>query len=397
MEWAWWYNESMQDNTYTLHPELFRESLLRWYESQRRILPWREDPTPYRVWISEIMLQQTRVEAVLGYYRRFLERLPDVETLAAVSDEELHKLWEGLGYYSRARNLKKAAGILLRDYGGEIPTSYDALLALPGIGPYTAGAIASIAFRQSVPAVDGNVMRVMARITADDADITLPGTRKEMEECVRRLIPEGRAHLFNQALMELGALICIPNGTPKCSACPVADLCLAHQRGLQSCLPVKKKKKERKTEFRTVLIFLNGRGECLIQKREERGLLAGMWEFPSIAGHYTEEELSAFLAQNGVSFRKIGRAPSARHIFTHIEWRMEGYFVYICEEEAGDLEYIAVDSAYELLCDFASDFPSFLCGERHWCDLQTLRGDYSVPSAFRKYVDCLEGEMIWFI
>lgn len=352
----------------------FQDSLLHWYDREHRILPWREDPTPYHVWISEIMLQQTRVEAVHGYYLRFIGRLPDVRSLAEISDEELNKLWEGLGYYSRARNLKKAAEIVVREYGGALPASYDELLKLPGIGSYTAGAIASIAFHQGVPAVDGNVMRVMARLTGCSADTAMMSIKKKMEETVKLLIPEGKAHLFNQALMELGALICIPNGAPKCRLCPVGDWCYAKETGMQALLPVRRKKKDRRIEAYTVLIFLNRQGCVLIQKRGGSGLLAGMWEFPMLAGHLFEAELSQFLEQSGIAFEKIERADAVKHVFTHMEWHMECGIVY-------------VDS------DFTTDISSDIALIRkvhRWCSMEELKRNYPVPTAFKKYVSKVE-------
>lgn len=356
------------------HKEKFQDSLLHWYDKEHRILPWREDPTPYHVWISEIMLQQTRVEAVHGYYLRFIGRLPDVRSLADVSEEELNKLWEGLGYYSRARNLKKAAEIVVREYGGVLPASYDELLKLPGIGPYTAGAIASIAFHQSVPAVDGNVMRVIARLTGCGAETAIMRTKKEIEETVKSLIPEGKAHRFNQALMELGALICIPNGAPKCGQCPVGYLCYANEMNMQALFPVKKKKKDRKIEKRTVLIFVDRQGRILIQKRGESGLLAGMWEFPMFAGHLSEAELSQFLGQSGIAFERIERIAAVKHIFTHIEWHMEGFLVRVTSD---------------FTTDISSDV-ALIRRERHWCGMEKLKRDYPVPTAFKKYLSAIE-------
>ncbi|MDO4753818.1 MAG: A/G-specific adenine glycosylase [Bacillota bacterium] len=347
-----------------LSQDSFSSPLLDWYDKNRRTLPWREDPHPYHVWISEVMLQQTRVEAVLGYYDRFMRRLPDVHSLAAIEEAELFKLWEGLGYYSRARNLKKAAEILVRDFGGELPASVEDLLKLPGIGPYTAGAIASIAFRQEVPAVDGNVLRVMARITGNHADITLPRTRKEVEEAVRKLIPQGKAHLFNQALMEFGALVCVPNGVPKCASCPAVRSCYAHETQAQQSLPVRAKKKERRTEKRTVLVFRDAHGRVMICRRREKGLLAGMWEFPALEGHLSEQEVAEHLEANHREFLRIESLGTAKHLFTHIEWHMRGFLVHLSEP-----------------ADFSEK------GRCVWCDAETLKRDYALPSALKYFFD----------
>jgi len=220
------------------------EPLCLWYEKNERSMPWREEPTPYHVWISEIMLQQTRIEAAKSYYERFTKRLPDVESLAAISEEELLKLWEGLGYYNRARNLQKAAQILVERYDGCLPAEYDLLLEFPGIGSYTAGAIASIAYGVSAPAVDGNVMRVTMRYLNCCDDISKQSVRKEMERSIMEVIPGEKPGTFNQALMELGEVICIPNGMPLCDACPLADACQGKKCQTQLQLPVKPIKKE---------------------------------------------------------------------------------------------------------------------------------------------------------
>lgn len=411
----------------------FQTLLLEWYGKNRRILPWREEPSPYRTWISEIMLQQTRVEAVRTYYLRFIERFPDIASLAEAGEEELNKLWEGLGYYSRARNLKKAAEILVRDYGATLPSSYEELLKLPGIGAYTAGAIASIAFGQSVPAVDGNVLRVMSRITGSGADIAEQRTRREMEQLVSSLIPDGKAGSFNQALMELGATVCVPNGMPKCAQCPVGTLCRANKANTQLALPIKKKKKDRRRERRTVLIFVDSRGRYLIRKRADRGLLAGMWEFPMLDGHYTAEELMCLFTEKHIPFLRIEPIGAAKHMFTHIEWEMEGYLVYQ-DAVCGDFPNIFADASTAVAsradastavaadpCADASGYDASKAGTPRAdasedaaprteaskadavgddasragaagrdvfrrCDFETICRDYTFPSAFRAYL-----------
>ena len=224
--------------------EALVEPLCLWYEKEKRSMPWRDDATPYHVWLSEIMLQQTRIEAAKAYYDRFTKCLPDIPSLAAVSEEELLKLWEGLGYYNRARNLKKAASLLVERYDGRLPADYDLLLSLPGIGRYTAGAIASIAYGLAEPAVDGNVLRVTMRYLNCDEDIMKMSVRTKMEKQLRAIMPKDCPGEFNQALMELGEVICIPNGKPLCEKCPLSHLCLAHKEGREMELPKKAEKKK---------------------------------------------------------------------------------------------------------------------------------------------------------
>ncbi len=306
--------------------------VLRWHRENRRPLPWREHPTPYAVWISEVMLQQTRIEAIIPYYLRFMERLPDVRALADVPEEELLKLWEGLGYYSRARNLRKCAGVLVEQYGGELPRDYRALRDLPGIGDYTAGAVASIAFGEPEPAVDGNVLRVLLRLTARRDDALNPRTRGEMRELLRKLYPSGRdAGALTEGLMELGETVCLPKGAARCSSCPLAALCLARERGETAQLPVRLPKKARRVEERTVLLLRCG-GKYALRRRPETGLLAGMWEFPNLEGFLTAEQLGPMLSElEPMSIEPCGEA---KHLFTHVEWRMRGFLV-ACGAEAG--------------------------------------------------------------
>lgn len=377
-----------------IDPALFQKALLHWYHRNKRSMPWRDDPTPYHVWISEIMLQQTRVDAVRGHYVRFIERLPDVKSLAEADDDELHKLWEGLGYYSRAKNLKKAAGVLMRDYHGELPADFASLRKLPGIGPYTAGAICSIAFHMEVPAVDGNVMRVLSRLTGDSRDISLSETRRAMEDAVRRLIPPGDAHHFNQALMELGATICIPNGSPRCDECPVGNMCHALETGTQLTLPLRPAKKARRIEARTVLLFVNENKEFYIQKRPETGLLAGLWQFPSIPGELYEPSLRRLLKESGVSVVRMVGIESAKHVFTHLEWHMRGYLIVV--DSSGARRFVdekRQTGGDPLQTDAGVYFPSLPLspGENSaWCGKDALRKDYGIPSAFRTYIRSIE-------
>ena len=303
--------------------------LLPWYRENRRELPWRADRLPYHIWLSEIMLQQTRVEAVKGYYARFLEALPDIPALARCDDELLHKLWEGLGYYSRVRNLKKAAQVIMERHEGVFPESYDAVLALPGIGEYTAGAICSIAFDQPTPAVDGNVLRVVSRLTDDPAPIDLPETKRRVSSLLSGIYPK-EAGDFTQALMELGATVCGPNRAPDCAHCPCRGLCLGFQRGTAEALPVKSPKKPRRQEDRTVFI-LSCDGRFALEKRQNKGLLAGLWQFPNVPGKLdTQQALDAVTAM-GLHPREILREAEKNHIFTHIQWNMKGIYLEVAE------------------------------------------------------------------
>ncbi|MBQ9119875.1 MAG: DNA/RNA nuclease SfsA, partial [Lachnospiraceae bacterium] len=292
--------------------------LLAWYDNNRRILPWREDPKPYRVWVSEIMLQQTRVEAVKPYFERFMKSLPDIEALAAAEEEVLLKLWEGLGYYNRVRNLQKAAIQIMEDYDGHMPDTYEELLKLKGIGSYTAGAISSIAFKRPVPAVDGNVLRVISRIRADERLITDAKVKSAVEEDLKLVMPIDRPGDFNQAMMEIGACVCIPNGEPHCRECPLQEICKAHAEGCELQYPKKAAKKQRRIEEKTILV-IRDENKAALKKRGDKGLLAGMYEFPSMEGYKTAEEVTAYLSANGIRTLRIQPLEEAKHIFTHKE------------------------------------------------------------------------------
>ena len=308
-------------------------ALLPWYEAVKRDLPWRKDREPYHVWLSEIMLQQTRVEAVKGYYARFLAALPDVASLAQADQEQLNKLWEGLGYYSRVRNLKKAAQVIMEEYGGVFPREHSRVLALPGIGDYTAGAICSIAFDQKTPAVDGNVLRVIARITDNETPIDMPVRKKEVQQELAEIYPP-EAGAFTQALMELGATLCGPNWKPRCEACPCAGFCLAHLRGTAEQLPVKTPRKGRRIEEKTVFVF-SCDGLYALQKRPARGLLAGLWQFPNCEGKLPMEQAAQQAEKMGLHPRELYRQVERRHIFTHVEWRMNGIYMEVDAPEGG--------------------------------------------------------------
>ena len=314
--------------------------LLPWYEEHKRDLPWRKDQEPYHIWLSEIMLQQTRVEAVKGYYARFLETLPTIEALAACDDDLLHKLWEGLGYYSRVRNLKKAAAQIMEQHNGHFPKTYEAIHALPGIGDYTAGAIASIAFGRKTPAVDGNVLRVLSRIQNDPSPIDLPETKKKVRAALEAIYPE-EAGAFTQALMELGATLCGPNWKPRCEECPCRSICLSYQAGTAETLPVKSPKKEKRQENRTVFI-LSCDGKYALEKRPNKGLLAGLWQFPNVPGHLNTEKALSTVQQIGLTVREIYREVNRKHIFTHIVWDMKGIYLEVAEP-AGTFQWFTED------------------------------------------------------
>ena len=302
--------------------------LTDWYRAEGRELPWRTDPSPYHVWLSEIMLQQTRIEAVIPYYERFLREIPDIAALAAVEDERLMKLWEGLGYYSRARNLKRAAITVTESHGGELPRTAAELRRLAGIGPYTAGAVASIAYGEPEPAVDGNVLRVVSRLLADGSDIMLGSTRDRVTAQLRETYPEAGdgCRALTQAWMELGERVCIPGGTPKCEECPVRALCRAHAAGEEEQYPFRSAKKPRRIEEKTVLLLFCG-DRFAVRRRPDSGLLAGLWEFPTLEGRASEGRVREHLQSLGIEAGMITPTAPAKHIFTHIEWHMDGYTV----------------------------------------------------------------------
>ena len=337
------------------------ELLLRWYDQSARVLPWREDPTPYRVWVSEIMLQQTRVEAVRPYYERFLEAFPTVEALAGAPEDRLLKQWEGLGYYNRARNLRRAAQVIVERYGGQVPASFEELRSLPGIGDYTAGAVASIAFQIPVPAVDGNVLRVLSRVLCRYDNILDPRVKRRTERGLRQVLPQ-RVGDFNQSLMELGALVCLPGGPPKCLVCPLRQVCRGRAQGVAEELPVKAKAKPRRREDRTVFLLVSREGRLALSRRPDQGLLAGLWELPAAEGALSREEARAFLESQGFVEPALTPGPKAKHVFSHVEWHMTSFAVQGVEE-----------------------FPSCT-----WVTGRELREAYALPSAFKAYVPQLQ-------
>ena len=331
--------------------------LLDWYDVNKRDLPWRRTRDPYRVWVSEIMLQQTRVAAALPYYLRWMEALPDVEALAAVEEERLMKLWQGLGYYSRARNLQRAARVIVEDLGGSFPDTWEGLRKLPGVGDYTAGAVASIAFGRRVPAVDGNALRVVARVADIRENIMDPRVRRSMGALLAAAVPADRPGTFNQAVMDLGATVCLPNGKPLCGDCPLAALCEARRLGLEEVLPLREKKASRRVEELTVYLLVRD-GKAALRKRPGQGLLAGLWEFPHVPGPLGEEEAGPPVAAWGLTPLEWRERLTARHIFTHVEWRMTGYLLTVSGQGPEEL---------------------------FWADREALEG-LAVPSAFGKFL-----------
>ena len=344
------------------------EKLLPWFEQNRRVLPFRQDPTPYHIWISEIMLQQTRMTAAVPYYERFIAELPDPAALAACDPDRLRKLWQGLGYYSRAANLQKAAILLCEQYGGQLPASFDALRALPGIGDYTAGAIASIGFGLPAPAVDGNVLRVFARLYNDDADVTRPETKRQFTARVMEEQPADRPGDFNQALMELGALVCLPNGAPLCDRCPVAALCRGRAAGRAEQLPVKPAKKAKPVLPLTAVVVRGPEG-ALLQKRPDRGLLAKLWQPLLWEGTLSRAEVAQNLAALGLPVRRLAPLGEARHVFTHKIWQMQGW---LAETDGTALPDRCV-----------------------WASAEQLETLYSVPSAFAAFRTAMSGGAGW--
>ena len=329
--------------------------LLPWYMENKRDLPWRKDKEPYHIWLSEIMLQQTRVEVVKGYYTRFLNTLPTIRDLAVCDDDVLHKLWEGLGYYSRVRNLKKAAIQIMEQHGGIFPEEYDQVRALPGIGDYTAGAICSIAFDFPTPAVDGNVLRVVSRLTEDATPVDDLRYRRQVRDQLATVYPKD-AGAFTQALMELGATVCGPNWAPRCEECPVKTICAAAKHGTAENYPVKKPKAKRRTEEKTVFI-LSCDGAYALEKRPDKGLLAGLWQFPNTEGKLEVPRAMAYLEEQGLRPREVLRQLERKHIFTHISWEMRGIYVEVMER-----------------------------AEKYtWLSADEIRANAAIPTAFRQF------------
>ena len=352
------------------NPDNLSGILLEWYDANRRILPWREDPSPYHVWISEIMLQQTRVEAVRDHYIRFLEVLPTIGALAEADEDLCTKLWQGLGYYSRVRNLRRAAIMIMSEYGGVMPQNSDELRKLPGIGQYTAAAIASICYDERIPAIDGNLLRVYARMTGYDQDIHSSAARTAALGFYEGLFPYERCGDFNQALMDLGACVCLPNGAPHCEDCPWKDHCRARADGTCQRLPVVLPKANRRVENKTVfLIYYQSR--LILRKRSDEGLLAGLYEYPNTGGVMSKAEAASYLSSLGFSSFHLRSLPEAKHVFTHIEWKMTGWEVHA---DKWDTSYLGDPQSQDLFPATASD----------------LQDTYSIPSAFSGYTKLIK-------
>ena len=347
--------------------------LQEWFRGSARVLPWRESPTAYYVWVSEIMLQQTRVEAVKPYFERFVRELPNVRALAECPEDKLLKLWEGLGYYNRVRNMQIAAKQIIEEHEGVIPSDYEELLKLKGIGSYTAGAISSIAYEKAVPAVDGNVLRVITRVTADSSDIMKETTKKRIEKWLFEIMNGVQdenskvfPRIFNQALMELGATVCVPNGEPHCDKCPWHGICEARKQNRIAQIPFKSKAKDRKIEKKTVLVVKDGE-QLALHKRSAKGLLAGLYELPNVAEYLNEEEVLDYVREQGYEPVRIQPLCDAKHIFSHVEWHMKGYVVFVASRE---------------LKDRKDDDWIFV-------DVEETNANYAIPSAFSKYAEYL--------
>jgi len=328
--------------------------IVEWYQNEEKNLPWKQDKEPYHIWISEIMLQQTRIEAVKRYYTKFMQELPTVYDLANIDEERLLKLWEGLGYYSRARNLKKAANMIVNEYNGIVPKKYEELIKLPGIGEYTAGAIASISGNEKVTAVDGNVLRVISRVIGSRDNVLLPETKKKITTIVEEILPKESGD-FNEGIMEIGEKICLPNGVPLCEICPINRFCYAKENNLIGEIPVRIKNEKRKIEYKTVFIIKTKNGKIAIQKRNGKGLLAGLYELPNIDEIVEEKEIETIIKKWNLKKVKVKQEKDKNHIFTHIEWKMKCFSI-IVENENQEFMWISqeqLSSKYPLPTAFA--------------------------------------------
>ncbi|BEU87631.1 A/G-specific adenine glycosylase [Selenomonas sp. TAMA-11512] len=356
-----------------------RDALLTWYRASMRTLPWRDAPTPYHVWISEIMLQQTRVEAVRSYYTRFIDAIPDIPSLAALEEETLLKYWQGLGYYSRARNLKRAAQEVMEKYNGELPRDFDALLSLPGIGRYTAGAILSIAYHLPYPAVDGNVLRVVMRLAGFSLDILQDTTKRRVEEALLPILPDqGKSCSdMTQAFMDLGSSICLPK-KPLCLCCPLSSFCRAYADDLTDALPYRSPKKKRRIEKLTVL-RLSCQNQLAIRQRSSEGLLANLWELPHLNDYYKKQSLLDLFDDRGYDVTHIEKLPVKKHIFSHIEWHMQGWDIKLASTSPKATGVKEAPAAY-----MSSDeaFPDQLV----WASEEDIANRYSIPTAFSYYL-----------
>lgn len=334
------------------------QKLLQWYDENKRDLPWRHSTNPYSIWVSEIMAQQTRITALIPYYHRFMKQFPTLWDLADATEDEILKAWEGLGYYSRARNLRLAAQKVVSHFNGKIPNTKKDLMGLPGIGEYTAGAILSIAFDIPTPAVDGNVLRVFSRLENNDVDVMTTQAKVIAQEFVTGIMPDERISCFTQALMELGAIICLPKN-PLCGTCPVYTLCKAFQCNRQGELPRRSPKKPPANMDKTILILCNTKGQILMRQRTEK-LLNGLWEFYMTDGFMSPHEIKNHLLEMGYTIANLIPLGQAKHVFTHIIWNMEGFYCAINEThlpegyifcDKGDIQSLAVPTAIRFYAD----------------------------------------------
>lgn len=346
-------NECSEVSIYKILPD----RLVPWFEKNKRDLAWRIQPTPYRVWVSEIMLQQTRVEAVKPYYDRFMQALPDLPALADANEEILLKLWEGLGYYRRVKMMQKTARIIMEQYEGVFPSTYENVRALPGIGDYTAGAILSIAFGQPIPAVDGNVLRVIMRVLACKDNIDDPKTKQNVSIHLQKIYPVGKCGEFTQSLMELGAMVCLPHGDPLCNKCPMHGICGSEQNELWEKIPVHGEKASRVCSEFDVLV-MHYHGLIAIRKRPDNGLLAGLWEFPNTE---LKSVKNIRMLKKTFGLRDLELKKTAKHVFTHREWHLQIFWAEAKEQ-----------------------YPDY-----HWVTPEQLRTEFSIPSAFRAAIQVI--------
>ncbi|MBC1524430.1 A/G-specific adenine glycosylase [Listeria booriae] len=324
----------------------FRKSLIDWYETNKRILPWRENTEAYRIWVSEIMLQQTKVDTVMPYFDRFMEWFPTMKDFADAPEERILKAWEGLGYYSRVRNLQTAMKTVVYEMNGIVPNDLEGILALKGVGPYTAGAVLSIAYEKAEPAVDGNVMRVISRVLEIDEDIMKQKTRKTFEKALYTLIDPDKPGEFNQGLMEIGALVCTPK-KPMCLICPLQSFCEAHQKGEEEKYPVKIKKTKVKKVFLSSVIVKQGEEQFIIEQRPDTGLLANLWQFPTVPKTDNQEALKlAFLQEYGIELQLESEPIThVKHIFSHLVWEVDVFVAQAITTQPSDLKLKTVTKA----------------------------------------------------
>ncbi len=357
------------------------KDLISWYDHNKRALPWRSEASPYTIWLSEIMLQQTRVETVIDYFTRFVLAFPDVFSLARASEDELMRLWQGLGYYSRARNLHKTAKIIAGQGQGKFPETVDELKKLPGVGDYTAAAIASMAFNKPEPAIDGNLLRIFSRLEFFTGNVLTTKAKREAYQFFKRIIPKERPGDFNQALMDLGSIICLPKGDIHCSRCPWQKSCKAYSSGKETELPNRGEKKRKKLVEKTILLLYDSK-QLVLQKRPSEGLLAGLYEFPHLAGRLTKKELENRMKKAGLRAEEVKKLPKQRHLFSHLEWQMQAFAISFCrlpEDILKSLQFVT----------FPEQKDSPFISEPFITTFSEMEEAYSIPSALRFFEDYL--------